>query len=242
MEGGEEGGEPEGWGGAVEGATRKVHAAAAGAATGEPGSGGGRRGQIGLLRLLRCDCFERTKANPIAHTPRVRDTSPHDRHTIVHRSHARQTVRTCDTPAGSLYYTTTHLSVLSPPSRLASIFLSAPPATPIANSRSRSPRHHTHARVLTVLLNTRAAKHTHTSTQLLSKRPPHSVTATHMHGGELERGHIITRAPLSLCSPLIVLSFLRRPPDGCSPHSDRPHPPSPPRPASSSPEAGPPPA
>ena len=241
MEGGEEGGEPEGWGGAVEGATRKVHAAAAGAATGQPGSGGGRRGQIGLLRLLRCDCFERTKANPIAHTPRVRDTSPHDRHTIVHRSHARQTVRTCDTPAGSLYYTTTHLSVLSPPSRLASIFLSAPPATPIANSRSLAKTQHTRARTHCPPEHG-AAKHTHTSTHNYYRKGHHSVTATHMHGREQERGHIITRAPLSLCSPLIVPSFLRRPPDGCSPHSDRPHPPSPPRPSSSSPEAGPPPA
>ena len=178
----------------MEGAARKVHAAAAGAATGEPGSGGGRGGQIGLLRLLRCDCFERTKANPIAHTPRVRDTSPHDRHTIVHRSHARQTVRTCDTPAGSLYYTTTHLSVLSPPSRLASIFLSAPPATPIANSRSLSPRHNTHARVLTVLLNT-APPSTHT--QLLSKRPPLRHGHTHARKRARERAHYHTRPSLS---------------------------------------------
>ena len=183
----------------MEGAARKVHAAAAGAATGEPGSGGGRRGQIGLLRLLRCDCFERTKANPIAHTPRVRDTSPH-RHTIVHRSHARQTVWTCDTPAGSLYYTTTLISLFSLPlSRLASIFLSAPPATPIANSRSLSPRHNTHARVLTVLLNTAPpSTHKHKHTTIIEKATPLRHGHTHARKRARERAHYHTRPSLSL--------------------------------------------
>ena len=197
MEGGEEGGELEGWGGALEGATRKVHAAAAGAATGEPGSGGGRRGQIGLLRLLRCDCFERTKANPIAHTPRVRDTSPHDRHTIVHRSHARQTVRTCDTPAGSLYYTTTLISLFSLPPLSARLYF------PLGSAR------HTNSKLSLALAKTQhtrarthcppehgAAKHTHTT--IIEKATPLRHGHTHARKRARERAHYHTRPSLSL--------------------------------------------
>ena len=114
MEGGEEGGEPE------VGVARREQRARCMPQQQEqrPGSSGPEEegeGRSGCCGFAGDDCFERTKEIPIAHTPRVRDTSPHDRHIIVHRSHARQTVRTCDTPAGSLYYTTTLISLFSLP-------------------------------------------------------------------------------------------------------------------------------